>query len=243
MPVELNLSKLRELQALDSEIHDLQQRAAEQREVLDELRTAHESLTESLEVENAQLEATRKLLREKERELEENDERFASSKQKLSDVSNTKQYNALEKEMDSLRKMRAHIEEERDTLRENLENFEAQRDERARKLEALQADIEQKASALQAEESAQAGRIGKLEKQRQKVKEEIPKPFVRKYEFVLSKRPGSAVVAAVNGICGACKIAMPPQRFNELILGRTLIQCSSCQRILFYQSADENAQA
>jgi uncharacterized protein len=234
---------LQQLQEFDLEIYEINQTTERLRETLDELVSAYEGLRENLEAQKAQLDDTRRLMREKEIELEENNDRYNQSKIKLNQVANTKQYNALEKELDTYKKLRIQLEEERDTLRENLEAFQSDVDDKARKTSEIQSQIAEEQAAIDKESQSGTVRITELETQRDKLRSDIPKPLIRQYEFIQARRPGAAVVAAVNGTCTGCNMKMPHQLFNELQISNKMIKCPNCQRILFFQPAPENGAA
>lgn len=234
---------LQQLQEFDLEIYEINQTTERLRETLDELVSAYEGLRENLEAQKAQLDDTRRLMREKEIELEENNDRYNQSKIKLNQVANTKQYNALEKELDTYKKLRIQLEEERDTLRENLEAFQSDVDDKARKTSELEAQIAEEQAAIDKESQSGTVRITELETQRDKLRSDIPKPLIRQYEFIQARRPGAAVVAAISGTCTGCNMKMPHQLFNELQISNKMIKCPNCQRILYFQPAPENGAA
>lgn len=240
--MENQLKLLRKLQDFDLEIHEINARTERLRESLDDLQVAYESLLEALTGQKTQLDEARSLMRDKERELEENIDRYNQSKAKLNAVANTKQYNALEKEMDTLKKMRAQLEEERDTLRENVEAYQADVNEKQGKIAGINAQIVEEQGAIDNEAAGGVQRITALENERDKIKRDVPKQIVRRYEFILGRRPGHAVVACILGVCKGCNMAIPPQLFNELQTGRKFIQCSNCQRILYYVADGEQTE-
>lgn len=239
--MEAQLKLLRTLQDLDLEIHEINAKTERLRDSLDELQSTNDVLQEGLSAQKQQLDDARTLMRDKERELDENIDRYNQSKTKLNAVANTKQYNALEKEMDTLKKMRAQLEEERDTLRENVESFEADVNEKQAKINAIDSQIREEQGAIDAEAQGGLGRIADLTAKRESLKRDIPKEIVRRYEFILNRRPGRAVVPAIKGTCRGCHMMLPPQLFNELQVGRKFIQCPNCQRILYYQQDDGSA--
>jgi len=55
------------------------------------------------------------------------------------------------------------------------------------------------------------------------------------FEHISNQRQGIAVVEAREGLCTFCNVRLRPQVFNDLRLNNTLIQCDSCQRILYFQ--------
>ena len=234
---------LRQLQEYDLEIYEINQTTERLRETLDELIAAHEGLRDNLNAQKAQLDDTRRLMRDKEIELEENNDRYNQSKIKLNQVANTKQYNALEKELDTYKKLRIQLEEERDTLRENLEAFQSDVDDKARKTADIESQIGDEQGAIDKEARASSVRIAQLEIDRDKLRSDIPKQLIRQYEFIQARRPGAAVVGAMNGTCTGCNMKMPHQLFNELQISTKMIKCPNCQRILFFQPAPENGVA
>ena len=231
--MQRDIALLRTLQERDLEIQEIKSKTDSLREALVELVTMHKVLLGSLEGQRAQLEETRALMRDKEIELESNLDRYNQSKAKLSAVSNTREYNALEREMDALRKMRAQLEEERDSLREAVEESEGDVADKTEKTTELEGQIKSEESTIKKESAKTKDRIKTLEDERDKLKRDLPKQLVRRYVFISSRRPGPAVVPAVDGVCTGCNMALPPQQYNELFVGQKLIQCSNCQRILY----------
>lgn len=237
--MQLDISQLKKLQEYDLEIQEIAGKTDELRAQLDELVSMYDALTASLEGQRAQLEETRALMRDKEIEIETNTDRYNQSKAKLNTVSNTREYNALEREMDQLRKMRAQLEEERDSLKEAVEESEADVNDKAEKTSELEAQIKEEESAIESEQSKSKRRINKLEKERDSLKGDLPKQLVRRYAFISSRRPGPAVVPAVDGTCKGCQMILPPQLYNELFSATKLIQCPTCQRILYLGKSEQ----
>ena len=54
------------------------------------------------------------------------------------------------------------------------------------------------------------------------------------FERVLKARAGIAVAKAANGHCTICHVRLRPQVFNTILRNESIIQCDSCQRILYY---------
>lgn len=61
------------------------------------------------------------------------------------------------------------------------------------------------------------------------------------FEQVARGRKGVGVAEARDGLCTICHVRLRPQVFNELRRNDAIIQCSSCQRILYF--APDNAAA
>ena len=57
---------------------------------------------------------------------------------------------------------------------------------------------------------------------------------LRKYDMLRVRRNGKAVVGVINGVCQGCFMSIPPQHFNNILKGDRMLECPTCQRILFH---------
>jgi len=57
------------------------------------------------------------------------------------------------------------------------------------------------------------------------------------FDLVAKKRNGIAVAEARDAICTICHVRMRPQVFNNVRRNDSIIQCDSCQRILYFAAA------
>ncbi|MGH9143572.1 MAG: zinc ribbon domain-containing protein, partial [Vicinamibacterales bacterium] len=57
------------------------------------------------------------------------------------------------------------------------------------------------------------------------------------FEAVSRKRNGVAVAEARQGICTICHVRLRPQVFNTVRRNEEIVQCDSCNRILFFVPA------
>lgn len=56
------------------------------------------------------------------------------------------------------------------------------------------------------------------------------------FRTVAEHRNGVAVVEARDGRCSSCQVRLRPQLFNHVRLNESVIQCESCQRILYFEA-------
>jgi predicted nucleic acid-binding Zn-ribbon protein len=54
------------------------------------------------------------------------------------------------------------------------------------------------------------------------------------FDLVSKRRNGLAVAEARDGICTICHVRLRPQIFNTVRRNEEIIQCDTCQRILFF---------
>ncbi len=63
----------------------------------------------------------------------------------------------------------------------------------------------------------------------------LPPPLVALFEQVARARKGVAITTATrDGLCAACHVRLRPQVFQEIRRNDQIIQCASCNRILYY---------
>lgn len=228
------LEGLIELQRIDDEIRSVRKERDELAANLDRLKKILVQMGADLEDKRAKLNEVKRFHDDKKLDLQADQERIGNAKQKLAGVSRTKEYQAMTKELDTLRKKHGEDETELEKLAAAIEEYRAGVGEREAKLAEIQAEVER-------EEATSAGRLSEMEKaiaavaaKKAVVQEDLPKDIVGKYERVLERRDGVAVVAVVQGRCTGCRMALPPQTWVKVQMGKELFQCANCQRFLFY---------
>ena len=122
---------------------------------------------------------------------------------------------------------------------EAIETSEEASSEKESKISALskQIDLEKKAASTKVKSLDK--RLGKLTSDREKRSGEISKRLMHQYNFIRTRRGGTAIVASTNGCCQGCFMQLPPQLYIEVQRSRVMHACPSCQRILFYQDPEE----
>lgn len=173
-------------------------------------------------------------------EIEDDSARIKKSKNKMMNVGNSREYQAMIREMDNMEKSTRTREEERVTL---LEEIQRQEDALAA-IDSIYADLKQDMEAREAslEETmaACADRLEVLDRQRQNASAGIPKPIFRRYEFIRNRLEHPVIVACENSICSGCNIAIPPQTFIELQTGKQILSCPNCQRLIYWNEHFES---
>ena len=130
----------------------------------------------------------------------------------------------------------------------SLEDRELERMEEAegltREMKAAEAELKSQQAAVTAERRALDEEAQTLERRatdaaaaRTGVASQLQPETLRLFEHVARQRKGQAVAEARDGTCSVCHVRMRPQVYNEVRRGDTLIQCESCQRILYFVPA------
>jgi len=172
--------------------------------------------------------------RAEEKEVAAVQTRLAKYKDQLLEVKTNREYTAMLHEIEAAQNdIRARedrileIMVESDELNAGLKKSEAE-------LKTAETEIAAERSAIDAEMTTLQGEIGKATSERQKLATEIDRGVLSTFETVAKKRNGVGVAEAKNGLCTICHVRLRPQVFNEIRRNSSIIQCDSCQRILYF---------
>jgi len=231
-----------ELQRIDDEGRTVKKERDELAVNLDRLQKILVQMNAELVDKRNRLAEVTKFHDDKKIDLQADSERVGAAKTKLGGVSRTKEYQAMTKELDTLRKKHSEDEAELERLATAINDYRASVKAQEAKLAEIEAEVER--------EQANAGsRLVDMEKAiklvadtKAIVKKDMPKEIVTRYERILAKRDGVAVVAVVQGRCTGCRIALPPQNWVKVQMGKEVFQCASCQRFLYYTVQASQAQ-
>jgi len=231
------LEVLKQLQQLDGELYRLrvQQRdKPRQLEAVNQQVAAQEARVKVAEDHLRTLQLSQK---EKEIELQTREANVKKLQGQLFQVKTNKEYTAMQREIDSSKADNSLLEEA------ILAGFDAI-DRAAKDRELEQQHLNQAKERGQGEqrriegELTQIGqRIAELERHRQALTPQVASEALAVYERILELREGLALVPLIDESCGGCHRRLPPQVINEVYLKAKLVNCESCNRILYFDEA------
>jgi len=224
------------------ELQDIDMEGGKIRTSLESLPGKHTALeTELSELEEAknQKEAyvseLKKEYRANEADLQLKQDQIRKSNEKLVSVKTNKEYQAILKEIEDLKKMNAQIE---DNMLKNLElmeeeekNFAAQQAE----FEQTQAQIKEEKAAIDLQSEEEGKALANLEKSWSEMAEKVKPELLKRFNAIRGEVRGAAVVTVNDAVCKGCYMNIPPQMYNELQRCDTLTFCPHCHRIIFWQ--------
>lgn len=228
------LALLRELQHIDLELDEIQSKKDQIVARLKENTSFLDKLATDLNTQKEELEEIRALQRQKKHDLAEIKEQLSVRQKRLREVTSAKEYGAVEKEIESLKTSAEQTEEELLHLLEVVESTESSIKEKEDKIVQLREGIASDEAEAEKQLAALDETIQALENRQEEARGEVSRRVIHKYDFIRSRRPGLAIVAAKDGHCEGCYMALPPQQFIEIQRGQTLEICPSCNRILYF---------
>jgi predicted nucleic acid-binding Zn-ribbon protein len=230
-----DLQRLIDLQRLESTIADAKARIA----------THPQRLADA----DAQLAATSLLLESAQNRLKDNQEarrtldkdialyqgRLSKFRDQQSAVKTNKEYQAVCLEIETAQKDLGGVEEkviermvEADVIAVDVKQAESVFAARRKEIEAQKKQMGDELAASEAS-------LKTATDERAALLREIDQRLVSTFEQVARVRKGIAVTTATrDGLCSVCHVRLRPQVFQLIRQNDTIVQCDSCQRILYY---------
>lgn len=243
-----DLESLIQLQKIDARIYQFMQSQSDYPAALAELKgsvsKAKRSVDSALE-KAAGLEGEKKSVQEK---VEEAKIALEKSQGRLNSIKTNREYDAVHAEIETFKSVIAGADGRIKHLDEELEKQKLAIDEATAAFEKIKTENEAKIADLSSKISSIDSFIALLKKERDAIIAAVPKPLLRTYEHILSRRKTGKVLSFVNNdtrTCSSCFKVLETQLINEIRRGTKLITCQNCGSIFVWgdnvDSKDEDS--
>jgi predicted nucleic acid-binding Zn-ribbon protein len=229
-----DLERVINLQQLDTKVTQARKtlaEAPEREKAFDERLTSAKS---RLADAKAALAASQEARRAIEKEVAVHQGRLSKYRDQAMAVKTNQEYHAIQHEIahaqGEIKKYEDQILErmvEADDLTATIKSAEAA-------LAAEQKTIDAERKRLQAEDAETQKSLDALGSERAKIIDGLDKRVLAIYDSAYARRQGIAVAEAKDGICTICHVRLRPQVFNDVRRNDAIVQCDSCQRILYF---------
>jgi predicted nucleic acid-binding Zn-ribbon protein len=228
------LAALISLQQLDSLADRARRRLADLPAAEEALNVRIAEAAAAVDAVKAQLadnQATRRTL---EKDVAGVDSRLARFDDHKAAVKTNQEYTALLHEIATAKGEKDAIEDQILGLMEAGDVLTAERKAAETALADTQRDVAVARAALGKERVALADELERLAHDRAREAAAVDAPLLARYEQLLKQRRGIAVAAMAGEICEACFVRQRPSVAQQIRRNDTIIQCESCQRILYF---------
>lgn len=222
------------LQRLDSAAREAEGRVAAEPERQLELDARLEVAAQRVAAAKERLAENQQHRRAVEKDVAVHQGRLSKFRDQLMSVKTNIEYQAVQKEIQFAQ---AEVKALEDKILERM--LEA--DDLAASVKRLETTLasEQKAvntdrSQLVEDVASQRASLDRLGVERTDVVSGLDPQVLAIFELVSRRRGGVAVAEARDGICTICHVRLRPQVFNTIRRNDQIMQCDSCQRILFF---------
>lgn len=239
--VQEKLKTLYELQNTDIEIDKLLQLRGE----LPKEVSALESEVESLKTKKARMEEMidgyNQGIENDKKHIDEFDKEIEEYRKKLENISNSREYDSVNKELENQGLLRAISEK---NIREAREAIDSRRQDIERiddRISIREADLEAKRSELSTITEATAPQEKELVARREAFISKLDERTISAYERIRKSTHNHLAVVSLfpknedgtyGDACGGCFHTITPQRLIDIASGKKLVICEHCGRII-----------
>jgi predicted nucleic acid-binding Zn-ribbon protein len=229
------LDRLIRLQQLDSTIEDARRNIAAHPQRLAAADARLNDATHRVTAAKDRLKASQDTRRTLEKDAAVFQGRISKFKDQQAAVKTNKEYQALGHEMETAARDLAAVEEkvleqmmDADVIAADIKQAEGV-------LAREQKEVEAEKAALAKELAGVEAALARASAARAELVAQTDQKLLSMFEQVAKARKGLAIcVATRDGLCSACHVRLRPQVFQEVRRNDAIIQCNSCNRILYY---------
>lgn len=226
--------QLYELQEVDLEINAKRETLTQvmgrlgESEVLDE---AHLSLARDEE----KLVELQRIQREVEREVEDLQAKAAVATDKLygGTVKNPKELSSLQEQLSNFRRKIGDGDDKTLDIMSEVEAAQKEVSVKRSEVAKIEEGWQAEQASLSQEQTELSAALSTLEQKRKELASKLDTVSLELYEDIRQKRQGRAVAKLERGMCQGCRIALPMSELQRARMGQELVQCGSCERVLY----------
>lgn len=211
------------------------------RKRLNELPAAEQALATQLAAAAAAVEAVKTRLtnnqtarRALEKDVAAVDTRLARFDDHKAAVKTNQEYTALLHEIATAKAEKDGVEEKILGLMEEADAIASDQKAAEAALAQTKRDVEQARAGMTKERATREDELARLTHDRQLEAKGLDKALLARYEQLLKQRRGVAVAAMTGEMCAACHVRQRPHIAQLIRQNVQILQCESCQRILYY---------
>ena len=229
-----DIQHLIDLQRLDSAALDANRRLADEPDRQKAFDARLEVARQHVAAAKERLAESQTARRNVERDVAVHQGRLSKFRDQLMAVKTNVEYQAMQKEIGFAE---GQVKELEDKILERM--IEA--DELAAALKKAEAELTAEQKEIEADRKALDAEIVRLKADLERITAErgglvagLSRQAFATFDLVSRRRNGVAMAEARDGICTICHVRLRPQVFNTVRRNDEIIQCDSCQRILYF---------
>jgi hypothetical protein len=238
-----DLERVIALQRLDTATQDAQRRLAEAPDRLAALDARLDAAKQQVAAGKARVAENQAKRREIEKDVAVHQGRLSKFREQAMAVKTNQEYHAIQKEIGFAQTEIKALEDQilELMLDADEQNAAVKRADKALADEQKAVDAEKRALSTESDQLRVS--LESLSAERKTLAAALDPKLLETFERVAKGRHGIAVAEARDAICTICHVRLRPQVFNNVRRNDSIIQCDSCQRILYHAGAPNAAPA
>jgi len=222
------------LQQMDTERLGLESEAAEGPVRIANLEQGLEGLAGQIDAAVGELVQLRSQRQDIEETVEGNQTKMKRSQSRLPMIKNNREYRAVLKEIDDLKRMNFELEDEIIEVMERLEGLEAEQTARRRRLDEIKVELEENKQIILDRVAECQRLLAAMAGERDEIRAAIDPETLAHYDQIAYARGGLALAPIKGGTCQACFMNLTPRQYQILQHMERLMTCPSCHRLIYW---------
>lgn len=227
------IKKLVRLQAIDTELYNLNKENNEKPKILEALTNEFEQKRQILKEYEEKSKSLLLKRKDKEGELAVKEEKIKQLQTKLYALKTNKEYTAMLLEINGATMDKSLLEEdilksfdEQDNSKKELEKQQILINEEEKKFNGQKQKILSRIKEIEVQ-------IKDLESKRAVAEKEVDAKILAQYSRIIKGKESLALVKVENDSCQGCYMNVPPQVINEIKMNDKIVFCEMCARMLY----------
>jgi predicted nucleic acid-binding Zn-ribbon protein len=229
------------LQECDSQLVKMTGKKKDLPEKINRLDEKFRAFKEEIELNKRKYDEVKVRHAENESKIKKLNESMVKTKERMLEVKNNKEYQAMLKEIETAETARGDIEtdiikilDEMDKLSVGVKKNQTILDEYTKKYEEEKKSLENDLNSIDTD-------FITWEQKGSKLKKKVPAELLARYERIRNRNNGVGVISVWKAVCNGCHMNIPPQLYNELQKSTELLSCPNCNRIMYFQNMEKPA--
>ena len=148
-------------------------------------------------------------------------------------VKNPKELLSLKEQVESYNRKIKELEDKTLEVMTEIEAVKGRITLKHKELAVIEEEWKKEQALLLKEKDELDAAIARLDLSRNEMAGKIETATLKLYENLRSRRQGKAVARVEQGMCQGCRIVLPMNKLQQIKTGHNLVQCGSCERILY----------
>jgi predicted nucleic acid-binding Zn-ribbon protein len=173
------------------------------------------------------------------RSLAEAEELREHAEKNMDVISTQREYEALDKEIRDAAEKEQQFRKDLQREERFLADLDGQIKQRAALIDQQEQELEERRKGIEAEVAEKKAQVDALNRREKELTPDLDPEVFFKFERIIRNKMGRGIVAIKGGVCMGCHMILPAQFANNVRMGKEIVFCPYCSRILFYEEAEQ----
>ena len=153
-------------------------------------------------------------------------------------ISTQREYEALDKEIRDAAEKEQQFRKELQREERIISELDEQMKQSSALIEQQEEDLAERRRGVEAEVGIKKAQVDALIEKEKDITKDMDPEILFKFERIIRNKMGRGIVAIKGGVCLGCHMILPAQFANDVRLGKDIVFCPYCSRILFYEESE-----